>query len=374
MDVLITDLQNAWNGLLELTAKLVTPDWASLVALIPVLLALGVVAFYLWMLRRWATAGPTHTGITPRAPLPPTGVHMPGPSFAPVFAAVGGFLFLLGLVARGVAFWLGLVALVVTLLYWLREAVRDYEAHVEATRLPVPIPAAGGPPPGGHIPAPSFRPVLVSLAAVVVFAGLVAGTPILVAGIILLIGALLGWLRDARMEYVLTEVADRTGHLETGPTPHFPTGSLIVGVAILAGAVLVNTGAFSTAGGTAGATAAPGASGGAAASPGSSGAAGASSGASPVSADVTITAQGIQFVTKDVSAKAGAAFTIAFQNKDAGVPHNVQIKDASGQSMFKGDIVSGVTTTVYHVPALPAGAYTFVCDVHPNMTGTLTVK
>jgi plastocyanin len=26
------------------------------------------------------------------------------------------------------------------------------------------------------------------------------------------------------------------------------------------------------------------------------------------------------------------------------------------------------------VPALPAGTYSFVCSVHPNMTGTLTVK
>jgi plastocyanin len=26
------------------------------------------------------------------------------------------------------------------------------------------------------------------------------------------------------------------------------------------------------------------------------------------------------------------------------------------------------------VPALPAGTYTFACSVHPNMTGTLTVK
>ena len=54
--------------------------------------------------------------------------------------------------------------------------------------------------------------------------------------------------------------------------------------------------------------------------------------------------------------------------------HNVEIKDGSGKDVFKGDLVTGVTTTTYTVPALTAGAYTFNCTVHPNMTGTLTVK
>ena len=45
-----------------------------------------------------------------------------------------------------------------------------------------------------------------------------------------------------------------------------------------------------------------------------------------------------------------------------------------GKSVFKGDLVTGVTTTTYTVPALPAGTYPFNCTVHPNMTGTLTVK
>jgi plastocyanin len=87
---------------------------------------------------------------------------------------------------------------------------------------------------------------------------------------------------------------------------------------------------------------------------------------------VEISAQGVQFEQKDVAAPAGAAFTIHFDNKDAGQPHNVDIKDASGASVFKGAIVTGPTATDYQVPALTAGTYTFVCDVHSNMTGTLT--
>ena len=40
--------------------------------------------------------------------------------------------------------------------------------------------------------------------------------------------------------------------------------------------------------------------------------------------------------------------------------------------MFTGPIFPGVATKTYDVPALAAGAYTFVCTVHANMTGTIT--
>ena len=31
-------------------------------------------------------------------------------------------------------------------------------------------------------------------------------------------------------------------------------------------------------------------------------------------------------------------------------------------------------TVVYDVPSLPAGSYTFVCTIHPDMTGTATLQ
>jgi plastocyanin len=42
--------------------------------------------------------------------------------------------------------------------------------------------------------------------------------------------------------------------------------------------------------------------------------------------------------------------------------------------VFKGQIITGPAKTSYQVPALTAGNYTFLCDVHPEMTGTLTVQ
>lgn len=91
-------------------------------------------------------------------------------------------------------------------------------------------------------------------------------------------------------------------------------------------------------------------------------------------ASVSIVASGIAFTTTAVTAPADAPFAIAFDNQDAGVPHNVEIKDPAGAVVFKGDIFSGVETREYQVSALKAGTYAFLCSVHPNMTGTLTAE
>ncbi|HEY6056576.1 MAG TPA: cytochrome c oxidase subunit II [Candidatus Limnocylindrales bacterium] len=94
----------------------------------------------------------------------------------------------------------------------------------------------------------------------------------------------------------------------------------------------------------------------------------------PAGPVVEISAVDIAFEQASVSAPAGTPFAIRFSNKDTGVPHNVEIKDASGTSRFRGEIFNGVATRDYAVPALDAGSYTFNCSVHTNMTGTLTVQ
>ena len=82
----------------------------------------------------------------------------------------------------------------------------------------------------------------------------------------------------------------------------------------------------------------------------------------------------VAFVETTLTAPADRPFTLAFVNEDPGTPHNVELKDGSGASVFKGEIFPGVATKVYDVPPLPAGAYTFVCTVHPNMTGSATLQ
>jgi mono/diheme cytochrome c family protein/plastocyanin len=80
------------------------------------------------------------------------------------------------------------------------------------------------------------------------------------------------------------------------------------------------------------------------------------------------------FDASEFTVPADEAFQIRFVNNEAGVPHNVEIKDASGGSLMRGDIINGVAEITYDVPALAAGSYPFICSVHPNMTGTITAE
>jgi plastocyanin len=91
---------------------------------------------------------------------------------------------------------------------------------------------------------------------------------------------------------------------------------------------------------------------------------------------VEISALGIKFEQDTLTAPAGTPFQVKFENKDAGIPHNVALHQggATGAELFKGEIFNGVETRTYDVPALDAGAYAFVCSVHPTMIGTLNVE
>jgi plastocyanin/mono/diheme cytochrome c family protein len=78
-----------------------------------------------------------------------------------------------------------------------------------------------------------------------------------------------------------------------------------------------------------------------------------------------------------LEAKANTAFTLVFDNQDGTAPHNVVISDANNAAVAMGDTAffTGPEKRTYAVPALKAGSYTFVCQVHPStMKGTLEVK
>ena len=368
-------LERLWTSILELTAQFVTPDWGKLVAVIPVIVAIVVLIILVLIIRRLRNAPPARRGKQPLPPKQPAGLHMPGPSFSPAFAATGTFLVLLGLVFGGLVLVLGVIALVLTLLYWLAEGIRVYDHDNGPVETALPAVIETGPPPGVHLPGPSWQPFLGAFGVFLLFLGLVFGDWLLAVGVIALISTLVGWLTAAVQEYRLTVQADTTGHLANPPAPRVPTRLLTVLCALTLGAVVLQTSVFANNaanGGTAGASGAPPASG--ALAP--SGAPPASGGPAPSgpTADVSLTAQGIQFQESSFTAPANKPFSIAFHNQDAGTPHNVELQDGSGKIVFRGDVFNGVDTRVYAVPAQPAGAYKFSCAVHPTMTGTATIQ
>ena len=94
-------LEDLWTSILDFPSQFVIPDWGGLIALLPVAifaLVLVVIVLQFWRLARAAPARRGKGRIQPRTPV---GVHMPGPSFAPIFAAVGAFLLFLGVVFGG---------------------------------------------------------------------------------------------------------------------------------------------------------------------------------------------------------------------------------------------------------------------------------
>jgi len=85
---------------------------------------------------------------------------------------------------------------------------------------------------------------------------------------------------------------------------------------------------------------------------------------------VTLVADDLQWDTDCLGAPAGA-LTIEVDNRDDGENHNVHLPDAPGSPAT--DLEQGPSQQALDVDLRP-GAYEFICDIHPNMVGTLTVS
>jgi plastocyanin len=91
---------------------------------------------------------------------------------------------------------------------------------------------------------------------------------------------------------------------------------------------------------------------------------------------LSISAKDKKFDQDCLAAPADQDFTIAFDNQDATVRHNVAIYDTGrgDKALFKGEVIVGPNKITYAVPAQRAGTYQFRCDPHDEkMLGTFVV-
>jgi plastocyanin len=353
------------DTLLGVAAVFITPDWNALLALFPIFLGLLFLAWFAFTARKFATLGPSRRAPARIEPITPAHLHMPGGSAAPITVAFGAAFLFAGLVIGGAALALGATILVITLLVWFREAVREYDRLEPAQRLPAVV--HEGPPPGVHMPGPSIRPLLGALGTAALLGGLVIGGWVLVLAVVFLVWTLIGWLVDFSAEYRKVEEADTTGHLENIPPRPLPLRTLQVFAVAFALLALWQLGIFPPA--------SPATAGGPGASPGASGAPGAP-GAPPGA--LTVVAKNIEYEQKTLEVDAGKPFTIFFDNQDpASVTHDIDLHSADGSQLLKDQTpIPGGTSQAYQYDALQPGTYQYICSVHsiPAMTGTLTVK
>ena len=86
-----------------------------------------------------------------------------------------------------------------------------------------------------------------------------------------------------------------------------------------------------------------------------------------------ITARDIAFDRVQLDVPANRPFQLLFENRE-GPLHNVTIYDEGADPLFVGEIFGGVGSRTYEVPAIPSGSHRFRCDVHPEMSGTVTAR
>jgi plastocyanin len=382
--------------LFRLLEQLLIPNWSDLFALLPWVLIVLVAVWLVFTALQWQRAGARNRSRVPRriSGAPPPGVHMPGPSRWPFVVPIGVALVLFSFVLtprdRGgnpteflnvPLLVIGLLISVIAVIGWLRDAMGEWRAtaagaHEPAMAVALPAPGTSAaaalvpagptamtvaerypePPAGVHMPGPSPWPFFAPIALFVMLLGVVFSGVLLVGGLILGVIAAAGWLLDAGHEYRSTEAVGHAVPKTRDPSAVWPRrlvplyGAVIVISFLL---MLAPTGiAFLNSLTPPEATPAPV--------------------AVPAVPEIAASSA-VSFETKSLIVPAGRPFDLVFHNNHAGVPHNVDIGDSASAptTYLNGEVITGVESITYNVPAIPVGTYYFQCEVHPNMNGTV---
>lgn len=90
-------------------------------------------------------------------------------------------------------------------------------------------------------------------------------------------------------------------------------------------------------------------------------------------AKVTVVTKSFDFEPKCLTST-GPTLTVRYDNTEKGVSHNFHLKGATSASgAGRTDLRPGPDVQTITYVALKPGTYTYVCDLHPSMKGTLTV-
>jgi plastocyanin len=383
-----------WEQFLDMLSQVVSPNWNDLILLLPFGM-IGLVFLILgYMALNWRRSAAVNQSRVPRRRpgQPPADVHMPGPSPWPFVAPIGGTLILVSLIFAGdglpvnpLLFGLGLAVGLVGIAGWYLDAGREWRAaetgghgsgHAAlvpghggtlVTAEPGALPAGDGaaqlpswaaePPPGVHMPGPSAWPFFAPIGLLFIFLGLVFGPALLIGGVLMSLVAVVGWYRDASSEYRQVETIGHVVPETRDPARAWPQAMVPLFGAIAAGALAITLfpllmSALPAAGGDDDDN---------------------GGGPAPDPAPVIGADSVLEFDTATVVVPAGEPLAITFQNRQPGVPHDVDIRQGEAV-VFDAEVITGAAEIVYDVTALEAGEYTFFCSIHPPMTGTLTAQ
>lgn len=91
------------------------------------------------------------------------------------------------------------------------------------------------------------------------------------------------------------------------------------------------------------------------------------------SAAVVLVAEDLAFHPSSLRLPGSVVVGLTLDNRDPGILHNVTLLSGQGEVVFRGETFAGIEARTYIVAPLSSGEFRFVCDVHPTMTGTITV-